>query len=159
MKSRTSTNYFSNSIGSSTTNHMIFPSSGGWREKKTSVCLKHVHLIAHPHLLVRATSERWVPTPVATNGWLSLAKSILKVALVGRNRSMVTRTTKLSVGELLVYVLGMALYRIQWRVMALKQSSIMWNDGQVLPPRMHGCRPWNQIGFLLTVRETFNPTF
>ena len=48
--------------------------------------------IAHPHLLVRAIIERWVPTLVATSGshW---AKTLLKVTLAGRNRSLVSHTS------------------------------------------------------------------
>jgi hypothetical protein len=51
-------------------------------------------LIAHPHLLVWVTSERWVPAVLATSGshWLNqLWKCPL---LVRRNRSLVARTSK-----------------------------------------------------------------
>ena len=43
---------------------------------------------------MRATIKRRVPTLVATSGSLSLAKTLQKVALVGRNRSLVARTNK-----------------------------------------------------------------
>ena len=48
-----------------------------WLLKRCWVLTKH--LVAHPHLLVRATSERWVPTLVGCNRWLLLAKPALKV--------------------------------------------------------------------------------
>ena len=49
-------------------------------------------IIAHPHILVWATSERWVPTLVATSGshWL---KQLWKWPPVGRSRSLVARTS------------------------------------------------------------------
>ena len=46
-------------------------------------------VIVHPHLLVRAVS-----TSTGCNQWLLLAKTLLKVALVGRTRSLVARTCK-----------------------------------------------------------------
>ena len=53
-----------------------------------------LQLIAHPHILVRATNERWELALVATSGshWLSLVEPTLKVAPVGRNRSLIART-------------------------------------------------------------------
>ena len=52
--------------------------------------------------LCRATSERSVPTRVATcNQWLSLAKTLLKVTLTGGNRSLVARTSKCGWANLL----------------------------------------------------------
>ena len=51
-------------------------------------------VIHSSHLLVRAANERRVPAFVATNGCHSLAKIALKVPPVGRNRSVVARTSR-----------------------------------------------------------------
>ena len=48
-------------------------------------------LIVHPHLLVPG-HQRTVSTSKGCNQWLSLAKTLLKVALVGGNRLLVART-------------------------------------------------------------------
>ena len=50
-------------------------------------------LIVHPHLLVRATSERRIPTLVASSG-SHLAKPTLKLAPTGTHCSLVARTSK-----------------------------------------------------------------
>jgi hypothetical protein len=63
--------------------------NGGLDLQKRNLIIGSV-LTAHPHLLVRVTSERFLPTLIQ---WLSLAKPTLKVALVGRNRSLVECTT------------------------------------------------------------------
>ena len=64
-----------------------------WKNYKFIAQLKGNILIAHPHLLVRATNEWWVPALVATNAsqWL---KQLLKVALSCSNCSLVARTSK-----------------------------------------------------------------
>ena len=49
-------------------------------------------LIAHLHILVRATSAR-MSTSIGCNQWLSLAKPALKVTPASRNRSLVARTS------------------------------------------------------------------
>ena len=49
--------------------------------------------IAHLHLLVPG-HQRTVSTSKSCNQWLSLAKTLLKVALVGGNRSLVACTSK-----------------------------------------------------------------
>ena len=59
--------------------------------------------IPHPHLLVPG-HQRTVSTNKGSNQWLSLANTLLKVALAGGNRSLVIRTNKcgqaISVGGL-----------------------------------------------------------
>ena len=50
-------------------------------------------ITTHPHLLVRSTSEQWVPTMGATK-WLSLVKSFLKVALDGMSCLLLACTSK-----------------------------------------------------------------
>ena len=50
-------------------------------------------LIARPHLLVSG-HQRTVSTSKGCNQWLSLAKTLLKVALDGGNRSLVACTSK-----------------------------------------------------------------
>ena len=52
-----------------------------------------MYLIAHPHLLVPG-HQRTVSTSKGCNQWLSLAKTLRKVALDGGNRSLVARTSK-----------------------------------------------------------------
>ena len=47
-----------------------------------------------PPTLTGVGHQRTVSTSIGCNQWLSLAKTILKVALVGRNRSLVARTSK-----------------------------------------------------------------
>ena len=49
--------------------------------------------IPHPHLLV-SDHQQTVSTSKGCNQWLSLAKTLLKVALAGGNRSLVARTSK-----------------------------------------------------------------
>ena len=44
--------------------------------------------------LTGASHQQTVSTNVGCNKWLSLAKSILKVGLAGRNRSLVAHTRK-----------------------------------------------------------------
>ena len=48
---------------------------------------------SHPHKLVPG-HQRTVSTNKVCNQWLSLAKTLLKVALAGGNRSLVARTSK-----------------------------------------------------------------
>ena len=55
--------------------------------------LRISHLIARPHLLV-PDHQRTVSTSKGCNQWLSLAKTLLKVALAGGNRSLVACTSK-----------------------------------------------------------------
>ena len=58
--------------------------------------IKDAHLpsvIARPHLLVPG-HQRTVSTNKGCKQWLSLAKTFLKVALVGGNRLLVARTSK-----------------------------------------------------------------
>ena len=50
-------------------------------------------LIARPHLLVSG-HQRTMSTSKGCNQWLSLAKTLLKVALVGGNRLLVACTSK-----------------------------------------------------------------
>ena len=50
-------------------------------------------LIPHPHILV-SDHQRTVSTNKGCNQWPSLAKTLLKVALFGGNRSLVARTSK-----------------------------------------------------------------
>ena len=47
-----------------------------------------------PPTLSGVGHQRTVSTSAACNQWLSLAKTLLKVALAGTNRSLVTRTSK-----------------------------------------------------------------
>ena len=56
-------------------------------------CLRHLKLIPHPHLLVPG-HQQTVSTNNGCNQWLSLAKTLLKVALASGNRSLVSRTGK-----------------------------------------------------------------
>ena len=51
-------------------------------------------LIYSPPTLTGAGHQRTVSTNIGCNQWLSLAKSALKVALAGWNRSLVARTNK-----------------------------------------------------------------
>ena len=50
-------------------------------------------LIPHPHILV-CGHQRTVSTSKGCNQWFSLAKTLLKVALAGGNRSLVAHTSK-----------------------------------------------------------------
>ena len=56
-------------------------------------CKWMVWLLARPHLLVNR-HQRTVSTSKGCNQWLSLAKTLLKVALAGGDRSLVARTSK-----------------------------------------------------------------
>ena len=49
--------------------------------------------IPHSHLLVPC-HQQTLSTSKSCNQWLSLGKTLLKVALVGGNRSLVARTSK-----------------------------------------------------------------
>ena len=51
-------------------------------------------LLNSPPTLTSAGHQRTVSTSSGCNQWLSLAKPLLKVALAGRNRSLVTQTSK-----------------------------------------------------------------
>ena len=53
----------------------------------------HSNIISHPHLLV-PSHQRTVSTSKGCKQWLSLTKTLLKVTLVGGNRSLVARTSK-----------------------------------------------------------------
>ena len=53
-----------------------------------------LRLIVHPHLPVWVGHQWMVSTNTSYNKWLSLAKPCLKVPHVGRNRSLVARTSK-----------------------------------------------------------------
>ena len=66
-----------------------------WNAFVENLCHVWVYgLIAHPHLLMWANNERWVPTLAATNQWFSMINLILKVVPIGRNRSLVANTSK-----------------------------------------------------------------
>ena len=58
-------------------------------------------VIARPHFLV-PSHQRAVSTIKGCNQWLSLAETLLKVALAGGNCSLVARTSLCGVGGLLV---------------------------------------------------------
>ena len=47
-----------------------------------------------PPTLTSAGHQQTVSMNIGCNQWLSLAKTLLKVALAGRNRSMVAHTSK-----------------------------------------------------------------
>ena len=46
------------------------------------------------YMFTSTYSQRMMSTNTSYNQWLSLAKTLLKVALDGRNRSLVARTNK-----------------------------------------------------------------
>ena len=63
------------------------------RENPQGVCIMFLDssLIARPHLLVPG-HQRTMSTSNGCNQWVPLAKTLLKVALAGGNRSLVART-------------------------------------------------------------------